>query len=128
VRADCQVYRRDPSRLAGGMTETSGPERHGTRSHKCTLVPGVDANRVLDADASEPEIVRERWHASRLPSRRSALRGLHPHHVLPMSWHLSERRLSFVERSLRGFLLTTSWAHRRAEPRFMSVMPHASPA
>ena len=38
------------------------------------------------------EIVRERWRASRLPSLRSALRGLDPHHALPVSWHLSERR------------------------------------
>jgi len=29
-------------------------------------------------------ILRERWHASRLPSLRSALRGLDPRHALPI--------------------------------------------
>jgi hypothetical protein len=74
------------------------------------------------------EIVRERWCASRLPSLRSALRGLDPHHALPMFWHLSERRLSFVEQLVCGLLLTPSWAHRRAESRRIRVIPHASPA
>ena len=74
------------------------------------------------------EIVRERWRASRLPSLRSALRGLDPRHALPKSWHLSERRLGLVGRLVCGSLLTLSWAHRRAESRFISVMPHARPA
>jgi hypothetical protein len=118
------------------MTGTGPPEVTGTRSHLCTLVPDVCANRMLNADATDGcnhvvilhgemttawlaagfgyprrswagisettyventmffgdccqtlriEILRERWRASRLPSLRSALRGLDPRHALPKS-------------------------------------------
>ncbi len=64
---------------------------HGPASSETTYV-----GKTVFSDDCCPtlriEILRERWRASRLPSLCSALRGLDPHHALPMFWHLSERR------------------------------------
>jgi hypothetical protein len=59
---------------------------------RCPLVPDIDANRGHVRRRSESRLSGSEWRASRLPSRRSALRGLDTHHPLPMSWQLSERR------------------------------------
>jgi hypothetical protein len=139
------------------MTRTGTPEVTGPRSHLCTLVPDVCANRMRNADATAGcnhvvilhgemttawlaagfgyprsswagivrdhfrrehdvlrrllptlriEILRERWRASRLPSQGSALRGLDPHHALPESWHLSERRRNLPTTTLAGILIS----------------------
>jgi hypothetical protein len=66
----------------------SGPERE--------IVRDRDREYTLRGSTLRNEIVWERWCASRLPSLRSALRGLDPHHALPKSWHLSERRREFA--------------------------------
>lgn len=44
------------------------------------------SRREWRAPTLRPGIVRERRRASRLPSVPSALRGLDPHHALPLSW------------------------------------------
>jgi hypothetical protein len=56
---------------------------HSSRTQR--LIPG-------GRPTLRPEILRERWRASRLPSLRSALRGLDLRHALPNLLHLSERR------------------------------------
>jgi hypothetical protein len=82
------------STLAAGRQHAAdrGMKTARDEAHWVHARPGRGRLSASCTPTLRTEIVRERWRASRLPSLRSALRGLDPHHALPVSWHLSERR------------------------------------